>query len=214
MKIDGSEIAPSGKRRLKIYLGELELEVMRGLVQQALKYTPSTDDTRNVLNALRAMNRDFEAHYFSEEVSQNSAIELPSDRVELWFDGGTPCNVPRLGYGEGYGSFKVGLHDIVSQKYGQAMSANCAEIRTVTEGIYYFALKYGKTSHHLHIVGDSQIALKWVSKAFGKSPMKVSGKSSPLFIEAIEKLYVALDGFSQVTVEWKSRIHMVQLFGH
>lgn len=220
MKIEGTEIAPSGKRRLKIYLGDEELEIIGGLVKQALKHTPSVKDTERTLNFLRAMNRTFDE--FCREVASENAIspeasetaQIPYECTIVRFDGGSPCNDPKKGYGEGYGSYQIGNGtDPVRLKFGQAMSANTAEIRTATSALSSVALSQGH-GKWVHIIGDSQIALRWIDRAHSKHPIKVSKGSSEAFIESIEKLYEAVQGFEKIVTEWQPRHKMVAVFGH
>lgn len=190
---------------------------MAGLVKQALKFTPHTNDTQQTLTFLRGMNQTFTAHYTSEVKSQDAAIEtakVPDDCVVVRFDGGTPCNVPAKGYGEGYGSFQIGEGTPpIRMKYGQPMSANCAEIRTATEALKEIARRHG-LGKWVHIIGDSQIALKWVNAAHSKEVMKVSKGSSQPFVEAIQDLYEVASGFEKIITEWQPRHKMVAVFGH
>lgn len=47
------------------------------------------------------------------------------------FDGGSTCNVPKLGYGDGYGSYQIDQREIVRLQFGKGFSANAAEILTL-----------------------------------------------------------------------------------
>lgn len=189
---------------------------MAGLVQTALKHTPLTEDTRKTIQCLSSMNRTFVAHFEgiqNTKASEKVIHEAVLPTITIRFDGGTPCNIPSKGYGKGYGSYRINEEEIQRLQFNQAMSANTAEIRTVAEAIEYVKLMRG-TNHWLHIIGDSQIALKWVKNAFEKAPMKVSKGSSPLFQDAIKELYVQVDGFANVITEWQPRARMVEVFGH
>lgn len=58
MKIEKSEIAPSGNIRLACYLGEEELTIMLALLQNSLMHTPRTDETDKTIERMRAMARN------------------------------------------------------------------------------------------------------------------------------------------------------------
>lgn len=55
MKFDCQELAPSGRRMLKLRMSADEIEIMRALVKGALRYTPETLATMQLLGRLRAM---------------------------------------------------------------------------------------------------------------------------------------------------------------
>lgn len=189
---------------------------MAGLVQTALKHTPLTEDTRKTIQCLSSMNRTFVAHFEgiqNAKASEKVIHEAVLPTITIRFDGGTPCNIPSKGYGKGYGSYQIDGREIARIQFNQAMSANTAEVKTVAAAIQDVKL-LGGTNHWLHIIGDSQIALKWVKNAFEKAPMKVSKGSSPLFQDAIKELYVQVDGFANVITEWQPRARMVEVFGH
>lgn len=57
MKIDTTEIAPSGKPRLKIYLGNDELKVMLGALLASLQGTPIMEETIGLRNQMRSMRQ-------------------------------------------------------------------------------------------------------------------------------------------------------------
>lgn len=222
MKINGTEIAPSGKPRLKIYLGEKELEIMAGLVRQSLRFTSDVPENKDVIQWTKEMDRAFKNHFESIHQAEKACEEkmetsIPKECVVIHFDGGTPCNIPRLGFGEGYGSFRLTVDGVVGEihrlKYGVPMSANTAEIRTVTEAIRKVSEVHGMDKI-LHVIGDSQIALKWVKNASENAPIKVSSKSSPAFGESINNLYSALIGFNKVVTEWNPRDKLFKIFGH
>src|SRR5512133_1957384 len=69
------------------------------------------------------------------------------------FDGGTSCNRPALGYGNGYGSFRVNDGDVHRLAFGP-MSSNAAEIFTLAAAIGR-ARSMGATA--LLLCGDSRI---------------------------------------------------------
>lgn len=222
MKIDGTETAPSGKPRLKIYLGEKELEIMAGLVRQSLRFTSDVPENKDVIQWTKEMDRAFKNHFEGVnqgKLAEKERAEAPSSKecITVCFDGGTPCNIPRLGFGDGYGSFRLSLNGIHGEihrlQFGEPMSANTAEIRTVTEAIKKVSELHGNEKM-LHVIGDSQIALKWVKNAFERQPMKISSKSSPAFGESIRNLYSVIQPFQKVVTEWNPRDRMVQIFGH
>lgn len=140
-------------------------------------------------------------------------MSIPHPTVTITFDGGTPCNVPRLGYGIGYGSYRIDKRPIVRLDHGKPMSANSAEIHTLIAAVWDVSATIGK-ERHLIIRGDSQIALKWANGVdrFG-SPARLTKGSSPEFKAAVTLLREALTGFSVETV-WHPRKMSVALFGH
>lgn len=215
MKIDRTEIAPSGKPRLKIYLGEKEAEIMHGLIKGAFRHTPVMPETDGLYGYLRGMNQAFDQFYQSQKNEITTGEAKPANLTcpVIWFDGGTPCNDPMKGYGEGYGSFRINNQEIVRLKFGQAMSANTAEIRTATAAILE-ARKQWPEGEYLHLVGDSKIALKWVSRASNRHDKKASEKTSQGFREAITAMYEAAQPWTKIVTEWKPRALIAEVFGH
>jgi ribonuclease HI len=88
----------------------------------------------------------------SEDAS-SSSINV----IAIRFDGGTSCNKPRKGYGNGYGSYQINDGEIERLRFGVPMSNNVAEISTLTSAVN--ALKTDRKRTRLHIYGDSRIAL-------------------------------------------------------
>ena len=129
-------------------------------------------------------------------------------RVE--FDGGSTCNIPRLGYGKGYGSYKVGDGPVRRVRFEGAMSANCAEVLTLVAAITD-ARKTG--AKKLLLIGDSQIALKWADVATGKRKATKIGKTSEGFQRAITSLYQVACGI-RIETRWQPREMSVATFGH
>lgn len=151
-------------------------------------------------------------------------FEIPAalirEKITIAFDGGTPCNVPAKGYGDGYGSYRVifpGNRTVQERvNFMRPMSANAAEIFTLVKGIErVLGEGYKREEVKLHITGDSQIALKWASgqQRRGK-PQKIAKSASEEFRNAIESLRWILAGFSETTTEWKPRKFSVAMFGH
>lgn len=128
--------------------------------------------------------------------------------VRIEFDGGTPCNIPRLGYGIGYGSYRIDGGRVVRCNHDRPMSANAAEIFTLVCAVDTVTFMHPKRDVALLIVGDSRIALKWVY------PRRKRAKGSPEFLEAIEALRSSLSGFAVVNTQWQPREHSVLAFGH
>lgn len=136
----------------------------------------------------------------------------PQAKREGWdhvieFDGGTNCNDPKRGFGEGYGSYQIDGGDIKRVTFGRGHSNNSAEIRTLVAGLRELAGS-GKLGTVL-CRGDSMTALKWI-----KFPGKPSKKASANFLEAIESLRAEVKQFKHVKGEWRRRNHSVALFGH
>lgn len=143
------------------------------------------------------------------------SIKAMSTQVTIEFDGGTPCNIPRLGYGIGYGSYRVTLENtVVGQvsriSHEKPMSANSAEVWTLVRAIE----KVDKLRQavggpfHLHIIGDSKIALNYVRE----NPKTGKGSTDELR-QAVEALGKLLKNFT-FTAQWKGRANSVALFGH
>ncbi len=127
------------------------------------------------------------------------------------FDGGTSCNIPSKGFGEGYGSFQINDGEIKRVTFGKGHSCNSAEIRTMVAALEELASMCNPAQSSILIRGDSQIALKWVT--CGKQP---KASHSEGFRDAIERLrrVIQLNRWRSVSTEWRGRAHSVKLFGH
>lgn len=152
-----------------------------------------------------------------KQTSKTYLLTKPADHFDwiIEFDGGTSCNDPAKGFGNGYGSFllKERPNDplpIERRQFGIGHSCNSAEIMTLVSALDYLAtnIPIAKTSRVL-CRGDSKIALKWVSCK--KIPPE---KSSPKFRESIATLRKIVGQFQCVRTEWRSRDESVRLFGH
>ena len=133
-------------------------------------------------------------------------FHLSSFKV-IEFDGGTSCNNPKLGYGQGYGSFQIDGGEIHRVKFGIGHSCNSAEIATLTAALEFLA-ESGYAGNVL-ARGDSQIALKWATSRSEPSP-----KTSQIFQQSIPPLRKQVSRFFKVRTEWRSRIVSVKIFGH
>lgn len=137
----------------------------------------------------------------------------PKRTVQVHFDGGTPCNIPRLGYGIGYGSYRLDEGPVVRVNHGRPMSANAAEIFTLVSAIQQVVATHGRGVRVL-VVGDSQIALKWARGKTPKGkPCKQAKGGSEEFRNAIQSLRDVLKGF-EVETQWRPRANSVRVFGH
>lgn len=135
--------------------------------------------------------------------------------VTIRFDGGTPCNIPSLGYGIGYGSYQLNSLPIVRVDHGRRMSANAAEIFTLIRAVQDTVKVFGRTGVGLTITGDSRIAIKWANgRTFTGKPAKFSKGGSEEFRNAVKTLRDVLTGFARVDAIWQPRIESVKLFGH
>lgn len=139
--------------------------------------------------------------------------DKPTKTVRIEFDGGTPCNIPSRGYGIGYGSYRIDREPVVRLNFGIPMSANAAEIRTVTEAVKAAKARFGG-GLRLDVFGDSQVALKWVNVCAGNRKRTNMSKCSPAFIDAIDQLSAALFGVQLVATQWQPRRRSVETFGH
>jgi ribonuclease HI len=134
--------------------------------------------------------------------------------IAIRFDGGTSCNKPRKGYGNGYGSYQINDGKVVRLKFGVPMSNNVAEISTLISAVNSLTADYKVT--RLHIYGDSRIALDWAYRAGNRIAYKPPkhGRHAPEFFNALMSLYEALKGFAEVKTEWEPRSKNRQVFGH
>lgn len=132
--------------------------------------------------------------------------------VVIEFDGGTPCNIPRLGYGEGYGSYQIRSGNtrapIVRRQFGRPMSANVAEISTLIAAIRTVMKTYTPENTALDIYGDSKIALGRCWR-----PMKATAPDGD-FKTVANELFGLCGQFAAVKTNWRGRISSVRLFGH
>lgn len=131
--------------------------------------------------------------------------------ITIIFDGGSTCNVPRKGFGKGYGSFKVEDREIQRCNFGAGHSANSGEVRTLIEALRY-TKKHFPEYDTLHIKGDSKIALSWIFRSGIPKPFKGKEPTSN-FIEAVRMLHVETKGYN-ITTQWHPRKESVKLFGH
>lgn len=136
------------------------------------------------------------------------------EKVIIEFDGGTPSNNPKTGYGIGYGSYRIrgskGVHFVKRISHGSPMSANAAEVRTLVSALRAVVRIYGNPANlSVHVIGDSKIALGYIRP----NPKTGKGVTRELS-EAVQMLAEALAGFSKYTTEWKARANSVALFGH
>lgn len=129
-------------------------------------------------------------------------------KATIIFDGGTTCNKPRLGLGEGYGSYKLNNRPIVRLKFGKPHTNNSAEVSTL-----YAAVVEAKSLgfYTMHFIGDSQIALN--SCRPSAMPKHPKDKSSDMFLQARRDLQLALC-YVSFTTEWWPRDKIFAVFGH
>lgn len=133
--------------------------------------------------------------------------------VHIRFDGGTPCNVPSKGYGIGYGSYQINDEPIVRVDHGRPMSANTAEVLTLVQALS----EIGGETTAIVVMGDSQVALKWLDVAAGHRRATKLANVSPEFREAVQALcamFSALTSRLAVRAQWTPRAESVALFGH
>lgn len=130
--------------------------------------------------------------------------------ITIEFDGGSTCNIPRLGYGKGYGSYRIGDREIVRVNFGMGHSSNSAELRTLVKALEDLHDSDDRSPlKDVLIRGDSKIALKWVSHRG-----KIKGTPSPEFVEAIGLLRAIAAKFTRLRTEWRTRDVSVEIFGH
>lgn len=153
---------------------------------------------------------------------QDFAFEVVEDRAPdyvIEFDGGSSCNIPRLGFGVGYGSWRVmraGDGVIVGERsretFGEGYSANAAEVANILSALRWLVgreREIGRVS--LIIRGDSQIALGRCRRRIGAGgKISVSALYRSLCVDLAEVCLKV--GF--IKTEWRGRSHSVALFGH
>lgn len=153
-----------------------------------------------------------------DDLFSNTSIQPITKTVLIHFDGGTPCNIPRLGYGIGYGSYNFDGGEPVRVSHGIPCSNNAAEILTLCCALEALAAKGQCSGIRVNVVGDSQIALKWLNIAAGKRTLKkkksYTPTGSPDFIASIQRLNIAVKPFADVSGTWLQRDHAVAAFGH
>lgn len=134
--------------------------------------------------------------------------------IKIIFDGGTSCNIPAKGYGNGYGSYKRDDEPVYRCEFRTPMSANAAEVMTALHAIRAFNLETSdwKAETDLHFQGDSQIALKWIRNY--RSKAKPSQKSSQEFRNVIALIHFELKAFRSVKADWWPRSNSLRIFGH
>ncbi len=139
----------------------------------------------------------------------------PQKTIRIEFDGGTPCNIPRLGFGLGYGSYQINDDPIVRIQFNSPMSCNQAEAETLAVALAKAREKYG--SCRVQIGGDSQLVLKWVNRLRNqKKPLEQKNKNPwrPEFLASMRILHEAVKLHSYVSTQWRGRNKSVAIFGH
>lgn len=147
-----------------------------------------------------------------------SSGEMPLSDFVIEFDGGTSCNIPRKGFGIGYGSFKINDLEIQRLKFDKGYSANAAELETMYKALvalndYIISDTITHVSPHILVCGDSCIALKWLN-------CKRRPEGSEMFVTIINKMRKFIKqrqdcfAFGEITPFWRPRKKSVELFGH
>lgn len=161
------------------------------------------------LSELRSKQRDYRL------VSSSSQYDFVIEA-----DGGTSCNDPKRGFGEGYGSFRISrpsrnqIWPIERVGFGIGHSCNSAEIFTLAAALRSM-LKWmhnedlNPSELTVLLRSDSRIALKWA--CCKKQP---PNKGSPKFHEGIAMLREEVAKFKCVRTEWRGREESVRIFGH
>lgn len=131
------------------------------------------------------------------------------------FDGGSSCNNPSIGYGEGYGSYQISsgetIYPIVRLTYGMGFSSNAAEIRTAGEALEGARQLGVSGGGNVILRGDSKIALRWVKSCLKEIPRNNCSESMH---QAIEFIKTKVIYFTNLETEWRSREVSVKIFGH
>lgn len=144
----------------------------------------------------------------NEQMQLLPQSQLRTVRIE--FDGGTPCNIPRLGFGIGYGSYKIDSEPIVRIDHGRPMSCNVAEIETLICAISDVTERFEPSCTVLNIHGDSQTALHRCIH-----PMKPKHRRlNTCYGQSAQRLWSLCGRFQNVSIHWRGRSVSVKLFGH
>lgn len=143
------------------------------------------------------------------------ADSTSTSTVRVVFYGGTSCNVPRLGFGDGYGSYQIDNHQIRRVKFG-SMSANCAEVLTLCSALEEAILLFDPNRTGLIITGDSMIALRKAATCFKyrKIDKKIKANGTQEFKDAVAQLTALVKQFGSVRTQWWRRENSVAIFGH
>jgi len=147
-----------------------------------------------------------------------SSGEMPLSDFVIEFDGGTSCNIPRKGFGIGYGSFKINDLEIQRLQFDKGYSANAAELETMYKALvalndYIMSDVITHVAPHILVCGDSCIALKWLN-------CKRIPEGSEMFVTIINKMRKFIKqrqdclAFGEITPFWRGRQKSVELFGH
>lgn len=149
--------------------------------------------------------------------ARKQAQVIPQDLSKfdyvIEFDGGTSCNIPAIGYGEGYGSYKINDEEIKRVKFGVGHSNNSSEILTLVAALNELVERNTEDCSHISVMcrGDSKIALKWANPNLKSAP---SEATSMAFRESIKEMRKVNCLFGIIKTEWRGRLHSVAMFGH
>lgn len=143
--------------------------------------------------------------------SELITLDSPNSTI-IEFDGGTSCNIPRLGYGDGYGSYQISGRPVVRINHMKPMSSNVAEIMTAVVALD--ELRYLRGPTNVLMRGDSMITVNWIRRLGNGSNKSPKESRAHAFKIAVLELRVSIQRHKKVTSEWRSREHSVEIFGH
>ena len=129
-------------------------------------------------------------------------------------DGGTSCNIPSKGFGDGYGSFQIGKGPIHRRKFGPGYSNNAAEIEIIASALTYIETQWDASELEVMFYSDSQVALAWLKASAEGSLKKLSEGASEGMRSAIAVLRIIAPRFLLIRTEWHPRSKSVAAFGH
>jgi ribonuclease HI len=180
-------------------------------IQDAANLEEKIKRLQSYLDTLRS---SIARHQALDDLKQQNSTAKKSTYV-IEFDGGTSCNNPKKGYGEGYGSYQVSRdgikYPIVRLTYGMGFSSNAAEIRTAgeaIEGAHQLGLSGGGD---VLIRGDSKLALRWIKSCLEEIPRDSCSES---MCQAIKFLKTKVGYFPKIRTEWRPRKVSLEIFGH
>lgn len=139
---------------------------------------------------------------------------IPEGFTVIRFDGGTPCNIPKKGYGIGYGSYQIDDGPIIKVNHGIPCSNNVAEILTLHRALtsLFYLSDQKVEDRRVFIIGDSQIALDRVKSL----PRSLKKKYHPTtdYERASLEMNIICQCFKLILTQWQPRAKSVAVFGH
>ena len=159
-----------------------------------------TTVVQTLIEDIQRLTRDLEI----KTTQLGRALEMKVDGsdadIVLCFDGGVKP-------GHAYGSYRIGVGDIVRMRHGGAgVTSNQAEYLTLLAGLNALSAQVRPENHAITLVGDSKLVLNQISGIWECRHIRLI----PLRDAAIE----ALSEYRSWKAEWVPREAIVKVFGH